>query len=188
MTESPPVTSRNSPTPWNIFTLMAWINTVTLGGGYAIVPVIGNSLEKRGWLEEADFYDIFARAQAYPGPNALSTALLCGQRLCGMPGMIAAFFGVLIPPFLAIILVSTVLTNFGSLPAVQRFLDGAGAVVPGLVAGMVWKIARRRKWTALRLSEMIVLALLLVFFPLFNLPLMLGGIAVIYLIEALWKR
>ncbi len=188
MTESTAVTPHTAPTPWNIFTLIARINTVTLGGGYAIVPVIGNSLEKRGWIEETEFYDIFARAQAYPGPIALSTAILCGKRMCGPSGMAAAFFGVLVPPFMAIILVSTVLANFGSLPAVRRFLDGAGAVVPGLVAAMVWKIAKKRKWTPLRLSEMIVLAFLLVFFPLMNLPLMLGGIAVIYMIEAVWKR
>ncbi len=188
MTDSTAILPRNTPTPWRLFTLLARINTVTLGGGYAIVPVIGNSLEKRGWMEETEFYDIFARAQAYPGPNALTTALLVSLRLCGIPGAVAAFFGVCIPPFISIILVSTFLSNFGTLPAVQRFLDGAGAVVPGLVAGMVWRTARKRKWNALRLSEVLTLALLLVFFPSFSLPLLLCGIAAIYCIEAIWKR
>ena len=188
MTESTAVNPSDTPTPWKFFALMAQINTVTLGGGYAIVPVIGNSLEKRGWMDETEFYDIFARAQAYPGPIALSTALLCGKRLCGTPGMTAAFFGVLIPPFIAIILVSTFLSNFGSLPAVQRFLDGAGAVVPGLVAGMVWKTAGKRKWNTVRLAEVLALALLLVFFPTFSLPILLCGIAAVYGIEVLWKR
>lgn len=188
MTDSTAVCLQQKPSYWRFFALMAQINTVTLGGGYAIVPVIGNSLEKRGWMEETEFYDIFARAQAYPGPIALSTAILCGKRLCGTAGMAAAFFGVLIPPFIAIILVSTFLSNFGSLPAVQRFLDGAGAVVPGLVAGMVWKTAKKRKWNSVRLVEVLAIAILLVFFPSLSLPILLCGIAAIYSIEVLWKR
>jgi chromate transporter len=171
-----------------LFVLFAGINAVTLGGGYVIVPVIGTSLEKRGWMDETEFYDIFARAQAYPGPTALSTSILVAMRLCGKSGTIAAFFGVILPPFLAILLVSSLLTRYGSLPAVKRFLDGAGAVVPGLVGAMVWRSARRRKWTALRVIEVTVLTLLLIFFPSLSLPVLLGGIAAMYGIETLWKR
>jgi len=176
------------PEPWSLFLLFSWINTVTLGGGYAIVPVIGTSLEKRGWMKEDEFYDIFARAQAYPGPSALSTAMLVSLRLCGVKGAVAAFFGVVVPPFLAIILVSSLLTRYGTMPAVMRFLDGAGAVVPGLVGGMVWRTARRRAWNALRLVEVTILTLLLIWFPSLSLPVLLGGIALMYGIEGIWKR
>ena len=168
--------------------LFAWINTVTLGGGYAIVPVIGTGLEKRGWMGEAEFYDVFARAQAYPGPSALSTAMLVSIRLCGFKGAVAAFFGVVVPPFLAILLVSSLLTRYGSLAAVKRFLEGAGAVVPGLVGGMVWRTARRRKWNALRIVEVSALTALLIAFPSLSLPILLGGIALMYGIEGIWKR
>jgi chromate transporter len=176
------------PGPWNLFFLFAWINTVTLGGGYAIVPVIGTSLEKRGWMGEQEFYDIFARAQAYPGPSALSTSMLVSIRLCGFKGAVAAFFGVVVPPFLAIILVSSLLTRYGTLPPVKRFLEGAGAVVPGLVGGMVWRTARRRAWNALRVVEVTILTLLLIWFPALSLPVLLGGIALMYGIEGIWKR
>lgn len=175
------------PTPWRLFWLFAWINTVTLGGGYAIVPVIGTSLQKRGWLSEDDFWDIFARAQAYPGPSALSTAMLSSIKLCGFWGAVAAFFGVVLPPFLAIILVSSLLTRYGSLPAVKRFLAGAGAVVPGLVAAMVWRTAKRRSWSTPRIVELIALTVLLILFPSLSLPILLGGIVALYVLEGPWK-
>lgn len=176
------------PTPWCLFWMFAWINTVTLGGGLAIVPVMGRSLQKRGWLTEDDFWDIFARAQAFPGPSALTAAMLASIRLCGFWGAVAAFFGVVLPPFLAIILVSSLLSKYGSLPEVKRFLAGAGAVVPGLVAGMVWRIAKRRSWTALRIVEVVALTMLLILFPTMSLPILLGGLAALYVVEGLWNR
>jgi len=176
------------PTPWKLFFMFAWINTITLGGGYAIVPVIATSLGKRGWMGDEEYYDLFAQAQAYPGPMALSTSLLVSIRLCGFRGAVAAFFGVVMPPFLAIILVSSLLSRYGTLPEVKRFLAGAGAVVPGLVAGMLWRTAGKRAWNIPRLVEVGVLALLLVLFPAFSFPILLGGIVAMYALEATWKR
>ncbi len=177
-----------APTPMGLFILFSKINAVTLGGGYVIVPVMASSLDKKGWLAEKDFYDTFARAQAFPGPLALSTALLVSIKLCGIKGAVAAFFGVILPPFLALILVSGLISRYGSLPAIQRFLDGAGAVVPGLVAAMIWKNAAKRKWNAARIIETALLAVLLVLLPAYSLPVLLSAIVVFYCIEGLCRR
>lgn len=176
------------PTPMGLFWLFAKINTVTLGGGYVIVPVMATSLEKKGWMSEKDFYDLFARAQAFPGPLALSSAILSGIRLCGFRGAVAAFFGVVLPPFFALILVSGFISSYGSLPALKRFLEGAGAVVPGLVAAMIWKTASKRSWNPMRVFETAALAVILILFPAYSLPILLLGIAVLYCIEASCRR
>ena len=177
-----------APTPLALFLLYCRINAVTLGGGYVIVPVMATSMDKKGWMKEAEFYDIFTHAQAFPGPIALNAAILAGKRLAGIRGAIAGFFGVILPPFLAIILVSGFLSRYGNLPEIKRFLSGAGAVVPGLVASMIWKMGKKRKWTIPRYAQTAALALVLVLFPKASLPIMLGGIAAFYCIEALCKR
>ncbi|HEY9053241.1 MAG TPA: chromate transporter, partial [Rectinemataceae bacterium] len=171
----------------DLFWTIAKINAITLGGGYVIVPVTASAFSKKGWMEEKDFFDIFARAQAFPGPMALNSAVLASAKLCGFKGAVAAFLGVLLPPFLALILVSDLVGRYGSLPAVQRFLDGAGAVVPGIVAAMIWKTSKKRAWTASRAFETIALAIALVFFPAYSLPLLLLGIGVFYIAECLCK-
>lgn len=183
-----PGAGADRPTPLKLFLLFASVTSVTLGGGYVIVPVMGRALERRGWMDERRFYDVFARAQAFPGPQALSTSLLVSRELCGLPGAVAAFFGVVLPPFLVIILVSKLIADYDSLPAVRRFLEGAGAVVPGVVAAMIWRTARRRKWNALRIAGTAALAALLAIFPSASLAILLGGIVALYLSEALWKR
>ncbi len=178
----------SEPTPLALFLLYCRINAVTLGGGYVIVPVMATSMDKKGWMKEADFYDIFAHAQAFPGPIALNTAILAGKKLAGLKGAAAGFFGVIIPPFLAIILVSGFLSRYGNLPEIKRFLAGAGAVVPGLVASMIWKMGKKRTWSLPRLAQTAALTLVLILFPKLSLPIMLGGIAAFYFIEAICKR
>ncbi len=175
------------PTLWGLFTLLAKINAITLGGGYVIVPVMAASLEKKGWMGEEEFYDLFARAQAFPGPMALNSAILVAMKLFGLKGLPAAFFGVVLPPFLALILVSGLIQRYGSLPALRRFLDGAGAVVPGLIAAMIWKNAAKRNWNIPRIIETAVLAVILVLLPRFSLPLLLAAIIIFYCIEGLCK-
>jgi chromate transporter len=142
-------TDTDGPAPgfFKIFTFFFGISSVTIGGGYVMVPVIQRALEKRGWVPESEFYDIFARAQSIPGPLALNTALFVGQRIAGLPGFIAAFLGILLPPFAAMIALAKVLEHAGSWPAVQGFLDGAFAVVPGLTAALAFNMVRKRTWS-----------------------------------------
>ncbi len=185
--ENPEGRSKLHPTPWRIFIELAKINTVTLGGGYVIVPVIGNTFEKLGWINEKDFYQVFSRAQVFPGPIALSTSFLVSYRIAGVLGAIAALLGVMLPPFFALILVGGFISIYGNTLLFKRFLAGAGAVVPGLVASMLWRTAKNRKWTVRTAIEVIVFAVLLAAFPSQAFFILLGGIALLYVGKLVWK-
>jgi chromate transporter len=181
--EKPRESAAMRPSSWSLFRVFFGISAVTIGGGYAMVPVIGRAIEKRGWIDEDEFYKLFARAQSFPGPLAFTTALVVGARLVGPAGAAAAGAGVVLPPFGALLLVGAALGRVGTLPAVQSFLAGAGATVPGLVAAMVWKIARKRSWNALRAAITIGLAILLALLPRFTLPVFLGAAILLYFLE-----
>lgn len=180
-------TKKTEPTPLRIFLTLAQINTLTLGGGYVIVPVIGNSFKKQGWIDEEEFYRIFSRAQVFPGPIALSTSFLCSYKIAGVKGAIAAVLGVVLPPFIALILVGGFISLYGDTELFKRFLKGAGAVVPGLVGSMLWKTAKNRKWTTRALIEVALLTILLVLFLSAAFFILIGGIVVIYLGRLIWK-
>lgn len=174
-------------TPWRLFRVFFGISAVTVGGGYAMVPVMGSALEKRGWVSDEEFYDLFAAAQSFPGPLAFTTALVAGKRLKGAAGAAAGGLGVLLPPFAAIVLVGALMGRFGDLPAVKAFLDGAGATVPGLVAAMIYRMAKNRKWNVPRLLAVAALGAALVLAPQASLPIFLGGAALLYLAEKRWN-
>jgi len=175
------------PTVPRLFWVFCSISAVTIGGGYAMVPVIGSALEKKGWVGETDFLDLFATAQSFPGPLAFTTALIAGRKLCGAKGAAAAGLGVLLPPFGAIVLVGALIGRLGQLAPVQDFLAGAGATVPGLVAAMIWKMARSRKWTALRAVATIAVAVALSLLPGLTIPVFFGAIALLYFAERKWS-
>jgi chromate transporter len=175
-----------SPGSWSLFRVFFGISAVTVGGGYAMVPVIGQALEKRGWIGEEEFYRLFARAQSFPGPFAFTTALIVGKRLAGPAGAAAAGLGVVLPPFGAIVVVGALLRQIGDLSVVKSFLAGAGATVPGLVAAMVYKIAKRRSWNVFRAVSTLGLAAALALLPGLTLPVFLAAAALLYLSERRW--
>jgi chromate transporter len=152
-----------------------------------MVPVIQSSLEKRGWIDEKEFYELFAVAQSFPGPLAFTTAIIVGKRLGGPIGATAAAIGVVLPPFFAIVLVGSLIGRFGSLPAVAAFLDGAGATVPGLVAAMIWKLSKNRDWNLLRAAGALALAAGLILASKASLPIFFAGVALLYVMERRWS-
>ena len=47
---------------WNIFTVFAKIGAFTIGGGYAMIPLIEAEMLKRGWISQDDMPDIIVLA------------------------------------------------------------------------------------------------------------------------------
>jgi len=148
-----------------------------------MVPVIQRATEKRGWLAEDEFYDLFATAQSVPGPLALNTAVFVGRRVAGTAGFLAAFLGILIPPFISIIALATILEVIGEWPFIRGFLDGAFAVVPGLTAALAFNMIKKRRWTGLRAALTIVAAVAITLSGTWAVPVFFATVAVSWLAE-----
>lgn len=173
-----------SPSPADIFWTFFRISAVTIGGGYAMVPVIGREVTAKGWLEEKEFYDLFALAQSFPGPIALNTALIVGRRTAGIAGFCLALAGILVPPFAAILLAAVLLEGFGDLAPVRGFLGGAAAVIPGLVGALLWRMIRTRTWTVWRGVCTICAAAAVISFQSWAIPLFFASVLVALVGEA----
>ncbi len=86
------------------------IGCLLLGGGYVIVPLLRSELiEKNNWINEEDIVNFYALGQCVPGIIAINTTLFVGYKLRGKTGALAAFFGLILPPFLAIIFLASIL-------------------------------------------------------------------------------
>ncbi|HOX93057.1 MAG TPA: chromate transporter [Spirochaetales bacterium] len=172
---------------WSIFFLFFGISSVIIGGGYVMVPVIQRAIARKGWLAEDEFYDLFALAQALPGPIALNAATFAGRRLAGLRGLLAGFLGVVLPPFVAILLVAVLLDNLAGLKPVQGFLKGAYAVVPGLVSAFAVNMVRKRNWTPVRAVLTCVASIAMIVSGSWAIPVFFVVAAVAWLSEG-WKR
>lgn len=168
----------------NIFILFFLISLVTIGGGYAMVPVIARALAKKEWMSEHDFYDHFALAQSFPGPLALNAAMVSGFSLLNLKGLIAAFFGIILPPFISVVIVSALFFSFGTLPIVNAFLVGAAWTIPGLVAAMAYKMLVSTKWSIPAIVFVLLGITSMILFPVFTVPLFFT----IVLLSFLWGK
>ncbi len=122
------------------------IGTFTIGGGYAMLPLIQKKvIEKRKWMNTDDFMDGLALSQSLPGPIAVNIAAHTGYVLAGLPGAIAAVMGAVLPSFIAILLISIFLYQFHQQPLWNRIFAGIRPAVVALIAASLVKLAQMSK-------------------------------------------
>jgi chromate transporter len=88
----------------NVLTLFAliWVlgslSLVAIGGGNTVLPELhAQSVWNYKWLTDGEFADIFAIAQAAPGPSTALMAALIGMKAAGWPGALVAALAMLLP-------------------------------------------------------------------------------------------
>ena len=60
---------------WTLFLTFVKIGMFTIGGGYAMIPLIEREVVNRGWLDKQDFMDLFAMTQSLPGIFAVNISI-----------------------------------------------------------------------------------------------------------------
>ncbi|MDE7006635.1 MAG: chromate transporter [Lachnospiraceae bacterium] len=79
---------------WNLFTVFLKIGLLSIGGGYAIIPLIREQVvTDAGWISEKTFTDIITISQMTPGPLAVNTSTFVGLQIGGVLGALAATTG-----------------------------------------------------------------------------------------------
>ena len=145
---------------WQIFLVFVKIGAFTIGGGYAMIPLIQKELEKRGWLSEKELPDIIALAQSAPGVMAVNMSIFAGHKLRGLRGSIVATLGTVLPSFIIILAIAALFTSYGDNPVVIRIFKGIRPVVVSLIAVPMINMARKnnRTWWAWLISILSLVA------------------------------
>lgn len=128
---------------WQIFAVFAKIGAFTIGGGYAMIPIIEREMNRRKWIPEEDLPDIVALSQSAPGVMAVNISIFAGYRMRGIKGSIAATLGSVLPSFLIILLIAMVFSSFKDNPVVIRIFKGIRPVVIALIAVPMINMARK---------------------------------------------
>ncbi len=137
---------------FNLFWTYLKIGTFTLGGGYAMLPLIQREVvDRQGWIDEKEFLNMIALAQAAPGLIAVNSAIFIGWRVGGWRGVCGAVLGAVLPSFLIILAVAMVFADWKELPAVEAAFKGIRPAVVALIAAPLYKISKSAKigWSTL---------------------------------------
>jgi chromate transporter len=122
------------------------IGTFTLGGGYAMLPLIQREVvDRKGWIDEEEFLNMIALAQAAPGLIAVNSAIFIGWRIGGWRGVAGAVLGAVLPSFLIILAIAIVFRDWKEQPAVEAVFKGIRPAVVALIAAPLFKLAKSAK-------------------------------------------
>ncbi len=125
----------------NGWLLLAWIffkiGLFTIGGGYAMVPLINSELVAAGLLTPMEVADIIAVSEMTPGPFAINAATFAGVKTLGVPGGVAATLAVVLPSLLMTTLLARCFCHFEDNTIVRRAMWGLRPAVTGLIAAAV---------------------------------------------------
>ena len=125
------------------FSIFFKIGAFTIGGGYAMVPLIENEIvTRRNWIGQEDFIDLLAVAQSSPGILAVNIAIFIGYRLRGVRGSIVTALGTVLPSFLIILAIALFFHNFKENTVVERVFKGIRPAVVALIAAPTFSMAR----------------------------------------------
>lgn len=119
---------------WNIYKTFFKIGTMLLGGGYVILPLLQSEIvDKNGWAKDEDIVEYYALSQSLPGIIAANISIFTGHKLMGIRGAVAALSGVIMPAFLAIVLIADILSELVEKHSVQSMFAGVAVGVVILV-------------------------------------------------------
>ena len=148
-----------------LFTTFSKVGAFTLGGGYAMVPILEKEVvEKHGWLSREDFLNVLAVSQATPGLFAMNMASHIGHKLCGVKGGIVSALGVAGPSIIAILLIAMFFQTFKDNIYVEKFFRGVRPAVVALIAAPCFSMAKSAHITLYNMWIPIVACLLIAAF------------------------
>lgn len=149
---------------YSIFKTFFKVGTLLLGGGYVILPLLTSELvDKKHWITSDELCEFYALGASLPGIIAANTAIFTGRKLLGRKGAIAAIIGIVMPAFLAIVLLASILSEIVNKPTVQHIFWGVGIgviVLLFLAVKEMWKKCVVDKFSVVLYAICLILAFL----------------------------
>ncbi|MGL4688387.1 MAG: chromate transporter [Fusobacteriaceae bacterium] len=114
------------------FMIFFKIGLFTLGGGYAMIPLIKEQIvDKKKWMEEIEFIDVLGVAQSCPGALAVNVSVFVGWKLRKCIGILVAVLGTVLPSFIIILIIAIFFKN---LENNALFISVFKGIKPAIVA------------------------------------------------------
>ena len=128
---------------------LAILSSISFGGFPTVLPdVRAFVVTMNGWVTDQDFTNIFAMAQAIPGPNMILMMGLIGWKVWGLAGALAASTATFAPPCVIYFTAFHLLRRFqeahwqrvlrSALVPVTTGLIIASGIVMAEAAGITW--------------------------------------------------
>lgn len=114
---------------WDFFK----VSCFTFGGAYGAIPLIRDMVLSNGWLSDERLSYMIAVSESTPGPIMVNMATYIGSDQAGFWGSLIATIGVVLPAYLVILLIVSIMRSFIQNQYVQAVLRALKPCVIGIV-------------------------------------------------------
>lgn len=125
---------------FELFVTFFKIGLFTIGGGYAMIPLIQQEVVSRVWISLPLLTDFIGISESTPGPFAVNIATFIGSTSAGLLGAAIATAGVVLPSFIIILVIAKYFHHFKDNFYVKRTMRVLRPATLGLVASAVYLI------------------------------------------------
>lgn len=168
--DSRPTLTPDESRPSLIELFLAFAKMSLAGFGGVLVWARRAIVDQHKWMTPDEFNEAFALCHFLPGPNIVNLSVVFGARFRGIPGSIAAFFGLVGPPVVIVTVLAAIYARYGEIPALQRTLAGVSCAAIGLFLAVIFRmmmpLLKRRDPVALSLLVAVFIAIGLLRLPL----------------------
>jgi chromate transporter len=139
---------------WKLFCTFAQIGLFTIGGGYAMLPLIQKEVvDKKKWISSEEFIDLLALSQSVPGILAVNISIATGYKLRKNAGSIIAALGAILPSFVIILAIAVFFHSFQDNAYINKMFK---AIRPAVVALIVIPVFTTAKEIGITLKTAII--------------------------------
>ena len=170
-----------------LFYIFARIGLFTFGGGYAMISIIEDiCVERKKWISHEEMMNMTVIAESTPGPIAINCATYVGYKQAGLLGATVATFGMVLPSFVVIFIVSKFLDNFLEIKVIANAFLGikiaVGILIFDAAITMIKKMKKKIFPRVIMISAFLVMTMVNIFswnFSSINLMLIAGVLSLI---------
>jgi len=160
---------------FKLFYLFTKIGVFTIGGGYAVIPLIEQEIISRGWLSQDEFYELLSITESLPGVFATNIAALVGYKIYGIKGGVVAALGTIVAPFSIIVLIAIFFNRFQDNVWVAKAFKALRPTVVALIVAPCYTAIKANKLTYKTAIIPVGALVLMWFFNVSPVYIVLGG-------------
>lgn len=110
-------------------------------------------------MSEERFVEAVGFSNVLPGSEALKLAMFVGHAAAGVPGVLAALLGAILPPTVMMLVVAAILQSFQHEDWLERFVGGMSPAVAALMVLVGWELFRAGTSKTVKFRTLLIAAL-----------------------------
>ncbi len=151
-----------------LFWIFLKVNLLTTAGPTSVGLLYKETVGKI--LTETQFVEAVGFSNLVPGSEALKLAMFIGYASGGIPGLIAALLGAIIPPTVIMLTVASILVRFQGQDWMKHFIKGMSPAVGVLLALVSWQLFRAGSQKSIKWRTVLIAAASFTALVVFKIP------------------